>query len=1620
MEKNIQDKITALEAAINSPATPENIKETMRKALDTLRNQKVEVALYKTYSTIKSCLLDDGDDSDDYIYEGKRIHNVEVLPKDTWEIVEFYNYGVVLKHIPTSVLADSKPNKNVSLDELKVLFASDKIEIDGIEKGNTKVFNLCIKAIIKCIDSLDMAAYKENLLAELNVSKNELEKTIEASNLLESEKNAILSEKSNLEKESAEKIQTLESDMAAKSISMEEAKAIQEAETLRLKKQIEDLDALNSMRTLIDMLTDDIAKKDFKETPSIESNEKIKVKEIRLFAAEGKVSGYGFPKVVNTYEEANDAVMPVYEDAIESSYANKCRFTVTFEDGETYNGDLFVGAKYDNPTKGNVIGKHIKDYLESEIKENRQSEETKKEIREFFEKYDLGFDENKLDEKNPKYKVGDILLHEYMGEKQKAKILAVTGWTGDGHRYEIEFVDKNNNGIGKFATSYDDILTKDAANGDYEDINAFVDYVNDFYGKDGIYAKDFSNNGFTKEEIKEAVNKYISDIDKRDDDDFTWGDGDSVDRERVRQYLQPNGLKFNDGDFVFANMDSRDPKSKTPFVISHYSNGKYYILGDGSHYVSEDKLSLATEKDFDDYYTELGFDKKAIDSYKNIKYSNGGELKVPYQEIITHTKGEIDLTKSRDEFAKEFSELYGKQNKKRVTPKTIEYFRNDSGSYHTVRDVLEDIETNDFNDVISVFKKVYPVASNDWKEALRTGLLVKSEKRAGNYYNKPYIYNEPIAVKIREARLDNLKPLIEEILSDDKYENGGGVKSLYKIRFDGALGEGLYFVTEANSPKEAKDISYKEMSSTDKIKSEPEKTNESFIGTAKKRNDTHWIVRLGDYLKPLTHEEFVKMAKEKGYESAEDASKSIGYRYNGEKWIDARNEPYKKIKKMALGGRVGEEINRIKTHVIKVEKVKDGHNSNSLQIYFDDDSIAVIEPAGNIYKRVYAISKYSTSEAGDVVRLYQNHTHFTTLWDIFEPMATGELIDLMSNGGSIGSDNIVGEFYYDTRKGKAFRVISIDGTSASGVNRKDGTSDMAIQYYSDDKKPVGEIETVNSNEFNYLVKTGAWNKWKQSYFEKGGAVKGARENIVLKANEILGVDSSFHFISDNEFTIEPMSEDEKFNGMALNSFPDGTYEVAEFLAGKDGKDLYIFGNYKSLVPALKSLALGNSSTGRKPIKVEKFEKGGGIGNERFIFGIEYKQSPTSRVFKKSSLAMVGRDTKEMNDAINENANLLKKQEGWHDFKITKTPIMENGGSINDKITSKAKHEMDFLTKKGYDIDVYSTLNQDAIFGGEKIDDFIIATQGSIGTGKDVKFAIAYWYKDEEDGEMQISRALLDEISDLFKGSPVTLYTNAGVDLHSITDGKHKNIQVVKVPYGEFSGNSDEYAEGGQIEMSFSAEEQKDWSKEKTRMYDLYAVAHNNIADLKDELKRAKLRKDSQLVRMLESRIRQTEFAKKSAKEYFDKYEKGGKLKGSWGQSFPEEGRTGMYKGASVIVTSNRAGDILFDELDEDEKVVKSDKASLSEFRSYFRPFEPRETDVIYEKGGEIKIVQKQLDDNKDLSFEIYPKGEKMTIENGFHGILVDGKLKNTIYIGNEYYDIDGVVYKNDKKTNLKL
>jgi hypothetical protein len=68
-------------------------------------------------------------------------------------------------------------------------------------------------------------------------------------------------------------------------------------------------------------------------------------------------------------------------------------------------------------------------------------------------------------------------------------------------------------------------------------LNRFSDYVNSFYGKGGVYARDFKNGGFNRKTIERAIMVYIDDVRKGKAE---WGDGDSIDRERVRMILQPS------------------------------------------------------------------------------------------------------------------------------------------------------------------------------------------------------------------------------------------------------------------------------------------------------------------------------------------------------------------------------------------------------------------------------------------------------------------------------------------------------------------------------------------------------------------------------------------------------------------------------------------------------------------------------------------------------------------------------------------------------------------------------------------------------------------------------------------------------------------------------------------------------------------------------------------------------------------------------------------------------------------------------------------------------------------------------------------------------------------------
>ena len=79
----------------------------------------------------------------------------------------------------------------------------------------------------------------------------------------------------------------------------------------------------------------------------------------------------------------------------------------------------------------------------------------------------------------------------------------------------------------------------------------FINYVLDFYGQGGIYplADPIINNKFVeRDDVLKAFEKYNTLLDASIqllkeliiENRYTWGDGDSLDRERVRDILLQN------------------------------------------------------------------------------------------------------------------------------------------------------------------------------------------------------------------------------------------------------------------------------------------------------------------------------------------------------------------------------------------------------------------------------------------------------------------------------------------------------------------------------------------------------------------------------------------------------------------------------------------------------------------------------------------------------------------------------------------------------------------------------------------------------------------------------------------------------------------------------------------------------------------------------------------------------------------------------------------------------------------------------------------------------------------------------------------------------------------------
>ena len=63
-----------------------------------------------------------------------------------------------------------------------------------------------------------------------------------------------------------------------------------------------------------------------------------------------------------------------------------------------------------------------------------------------------------------------------------------------------------------------------------QELNTFVDYVYDYYGTDGLFNTFRGYAPVTKQEIATTTQNLVK-------TDYPWGDGDSMDREMVRDCM---------------------------------------------------------------------------------------------------------------------------------------------------------------------------------------------------------------------------------------------------------------------------------------------------------------------------------------------------------------------------------------------------------------------------------------------------------------------------------------------------------------------------------------------------------------------------------------------------------------------------------------------------------------------------------------------------------------------------------------------------------------------------------------------------------------------------------------------------------------------------------------------------------------------------------------------------------------------------------------------------------------------------------------------------------------------------------------------------------------------------
>ena len=194
------------------------------------------------------------------------------------------------------------------------------------------------------------------------------------------------------------------------------------------------------------------------------------------------------------------------------------------------------------------------------------------------------------------------------------------------------------------------------------------------------------------------------------------------------------------------------------------------------------------------------------------------------------------------------------------------------------------------------------------------------------------------------------------------------------------------------------------------------------------------------------------------------------------------------------------------------------------------------------------------------------------------------------------------------------------------------------------------------------------------------------------------------------------------------------------------------------------------------------------------------------------------------------------------------------------------------------------------------------------------------------------------------------------------------------------GEVGEYAKGG--EMSFSASEQQNWSKKKSFMYDLYVSHSNDLVDLKEYLKKAKNRKDTNEVKRLNIKKRNLEYSINYIKDKFSNYAKGGGVDGvyidlfedyenipaevqvildEYSESFEDGDYIGMSKAQNELEQIGYTFDFY---VDGDAYGLRPINVKLSQLQGY------EDEDEDFDKGGEVADEQVYIDYmNKEKDFK---------------------------------------------------